>query len=147
MKLFILTLLVVVLTSGCAGSKQQIFVLKKTETAIMNYVAIVPMKEPQGRYVANLFGEYEERRYQVPVEQEFLNAYVKKFLSGRGNQLYVQEGVLLIKNSEGGKLRIGGDFTRDEGMGEVSVDSNGGVFLPQSERSGGLVTSILGWIF
>lgn len=133
--------------TGCASTNtQQIWVLKNTETAIMNYAAIVPIKNPEGKYVANIFGEYGDRKYQFPMDQQFLNAYVKKLLEGDSNKLFVQEGVLVIRNIEGNKLQIGGTF--DSNTGEVSIQSKGGVYLGTPDKpGGGLVTTMLGWIF
>jgi len=146
MKRTLVFMLMGVMLSGCAS--QPIWVLKKSETALMDYAAIVPIKNPDSKIVANLFGTYEDRHYQVPVEQAYLNAYVKKLLEGKGNQLMVQEGVLVIRNTEGAKLRIGGDFITNPANGEVAVETNGGVFLPSPEQSsGGLVTHILKSVF
>lgn len=145
MRKLILSILIL-LSSGCASN--DIFVLKKTETAIMNYAAIVPLSTPEGKYVANIFGEYENRKYQLPVEQEYLNAYVKKLLSGNGNRLMVINGYLVIRNVEGGKLRVGGDFSTNPDSGEISIETNGGVFIsPEDKNKGGMVTSIMRWIF
>ena len=133
------------LSSGCAS--KDIFVLKKTETALMDYAVIAPLSTPNGKYVANIFGEYENRKYQLPVEQAYLNAYVKKLLDGKDNQIMVQEGHLVIRNINGGKLRVGGDFSTNAETGEISIETNGGVFLAPEHKARGLVTSILGWIF
>ena len=130
---------------GCA-TKPQIWVLKNSETALMDYVAIVPVKTPEGNNVANLFGENEGRKYQVPMTNAFLNAYIRKLLEGKDNKLSVQEGNFVIRNINGGKLQVGGGFTSNDGE-NVSVERNGGVYLGDNQRSGGLVTTLLGWIF
>jgi len=148
MKRSALLLVVALLVSGC--SSQKVWVLKKTETAIMDYAAIVPMRNPDGKTVAKIYGTFEDRRYEVPMEQQFLNAYVKKLLSGHGNQLYVHDGVLVIRNAEGGKIRVGGDGFYDSpdlGLSEFSTETRGGVFLGQPEQSKGLITTLFGWIF
>jgi len=147
MKRMIILSVLVMLVTGCA-SKPQVWVLKKSETALMDYAAIVPLKEPQNEVVAKIYGQYEDRRYEVPLEQSYLNAYIKNLLLGKNNQIFVQQGVLVIRNSAGGKIRIGADFFKSAPNGEVTMESEGGIFVGPTDkkRSGGLVTTMLDWI-
>jgi hypothetical protein len=91
-----------------------VWTLKKSETAVMNYAAIAPLKSPDGKIVAKIYGGFEGRNYEIPVELDNLNSLVKKLLLVKGNNIYVKDGVLVIRNTEGNKLRIGGDLTNPD---------------------------------
>lgn len=120
MKKLTLTGLVILLLTGCASQQLE---LQSNETAVVDYLVIQPLPHAEGKTVCKLQGSFEQRHYVVNANAGYLNTLVKKLLLVKENVLSVESGVLVIHNTAGAKLRIGGSAV-DLEVGTVEAIPN-----------------------
>jgi hypothetical protein len=95
---------------GCGTTKPVTWKLLPTETAQVDYVGIIPLKNPSDGAVAFLYGELQGmRKYEISLTEAELDPELRRLLeTNRNATLKVREGVLVLYPGSAGRITIGG---------------------------------------